>query len=121
MALIIQKYGGSSVADADKIKNVARRIAETKGTENKVVVVVSAMGDTTDELIALAKKINPYPNEREVDVLLSTGEVVSSTLLAMALDALDVKAVSLSGAQAGIETDARHNKAPPGCIGRNLP
>jgi aspartate kinase len=111
MALIVQKYGGSSVADAEKIKNVARRIAETKKKGNEVVVVVSAMGDTTDELIQLAKQINPKPEERELDVLLSTGEIVSSTLLAMALHGLGYEAVSLSGAQAGIETDANYSKA----------
>ncbi len=111
MALIVQKYGGSSVADAQKIKNVARRIIETKKKGNEVVVVVSAMGDTTDELIQLARQINPKPEERELDVLLSTGEIVSSTLLAMALHGLGYEAVSLSGAQAGIETDASYSKA----------
>lgn len=111
MALIVQKYGGSSVADAEKIKNVARRITETKRQGNEVVVVVSAMGDTTDELIQLARQINPNPDERELDLLLSTGEIVSSTLLAMALHGMGYKAVSLSGAQAGIQTDASHSKA----------
>lgn len=111
MALIVQKYGGSSVADAEKIKNVARRIGEAKKQGNEVVVVVSAMGDTTDELIQLAKQINPNPDERELDVLLSTGEIVSSTLLAMALHGMGYKAVSLSGAQAGIQTDANYSKA----------
>jgi len=111
MALIVQKYGGSSVADAEKIKNVARRIVETKEKGNEVVVVVSAMGDTTDELIRLAKQISPKPPERELDVLLSTGEIVSSTLLAMALHSLGHKAVSLSGSQAGIETDTTYSKA----------
>lgn len=111
MALIVQKYGGSSVADAEKIKNVARRIVETKDKGNEVVVVVSAMGDTTDELIQLAKQISPKPPERELDVLLSTGEIVSGTLMAMALHSLGYKAVSLSGAQAGIETDTTYSKA----------
>lgn len=111
MALIVQKYGGSSVADAEKIKNVARRIGEAKKQGNEVVVVVSAMGDTTDQLIQLAKQINPNPDERELDVLLSTGEIVSSTLLAMALHGMGYKAVSLSGAQAGIQTDANYSKA----------
>ncbi len=111
MALVVQKYGGSSVADADKIRNVARRIVETREKGDQVVVVVSAMGDTTDELIRLAKQMNPQPEERELDVLLSTGEVVSSTLLAMALHGMGHKAVSLSGAQAGIETDAIHSRA----------
>jgi aspartate kinase len=111
MALVVQKYGGSSVADADKLNNVARRIAETKKKGNEVVVVVSAMGKTTDELIQLARKINPKPQERELDVLLSTGEIVSSTLMAMALHNMGYKAVSLSGPQAGIETDAVYSKA----------
>jgi aspartate kinase len=111
MALVVQKYGGSSVADADKINNVARRIIASKEKGNEVVVVVSAMGKTTDELIQLAKKINPNPQERELDVLLSTGEIVSSTLMAMALHNMGHKAVSLTGAQAGIETDSVHSKA----------
>jgi len=111
MALIVQKYGGSSVADADRIKSVARRIARTKDEGNQVVVVVSAMGDTTDELITLARQINPWPKERELDLLLSTGEVVSCTLLAMALETLGHKATSLTGAQAGIETDSTFSKA----------
>jgi aspartate kinase len=111
MALIVQKYGGSSVADAGRIKNVAGRIIETVEKGDQVVVVVSAMGDTTDELIKLAKEINPQPEERELDVLLSTGEIVSSTLLAMALTSMGYKAISLSGAQAGIETDATYSRA----------
>jgi aspartate kinase len=111
MALIVQKYGGSSVADAEKIKNVARRIAETRDKGNEVVVVVSAMGETTDELIQLARQVNPKPEERELDVLLSTGEIVSSTLLAMALHSLGCKAVSLTGFQAGIKTDTTYSKA----------
>ena len=111
MALIVQKYGGSSVADADRIKSVARRIARTKDEGNQVVVVVSAMGDTTDELITLARQINPWPKERELDLLLSTGEVVSGTLLAMALETLGHKATSLTGAQAGIETDSTFSRA----------
>lgn len=111
MALVVQKYGGSSVADAEKIKNVARRIAATRDKGDEVVVVVSAMGDTTDELIQLARQINPRPPERELDLLLSTGEVVSCTLVAMALNYAGYKAVSLTGAQAGIETDTSHSKA----------
>jgi len=111
MALIVQKYGGSSVADAEKIKNVARRIVETRDKGNEVVVVVSAMGETTDELIQLARQVNPKPEERELDVLLSTGEIVSSTLLAMALHSLGCKAVSLTGFQAGIKTDTAYSKA----------
>ncbi len=111
MALVVQKYGGSSVADAEKIKNVARRVARTKDAGNQVVVVVSAMGDTTDDLIRLAYEINEHPSERELDVLLSTGEIVSATLLAMALDSLGYKAVSLTGAQAGIQTDSSYSRA----------
>src|SRR4030042_4015089 len=111
MGLIVQKYGGSSVANAEKIKNVARRIAATKSSGNEVVVVVSAMGDTTDDLIQLARQVNPRPEERELDVLLSTGEIVSSTLLAMALQSLGCKAVSLRGPQAGIKTDTSYSTA----------
>jgi aspartate kinase len=111
MALIVQKYGGSSVADADRIKNVARRIARAKDAGHDVVVVVSAMGDTTDDLIKLAYQVCEQPSERELDVLLSTGEIVSSTLLAMALQGLNYKAISLTGAQAGIETDSSHSRA----------
>jgi len=111
MAIIVQKYGGSSVADADKIKNVARRIAAARDKGDQVVVVVSAMGDTTDELVKLAYQINQQPDPREVDVLMSTGEVVSSTLLAMALEAMGYEAISLSGAQAGIKTDATYRRA----------
>ncbi len=111
MALIVQKYGGSSVADAEKIKNVARRVAKAKDGENQVVVVVSAMGDTTDDLIKLAYQLSEQPSDREFDVLLSTGEIVSSTLLAMALGSLGYKAISLSGAQAGIHTDSSYSRA----------
>jgi len=111
MTLIVQKYGGSSVADAERIKSVARRIAQAKDKGEQVVVVVSAMGDTTDELIHLAYRVAERPSEREVDVLLSTGEVVSSTLLAMALHQMGYPAISLSGGQAGIQTDAAHSRA----------
>ncbi|MBI2328329.1 MAG: aspartate kinase [Chloroflexi bacterium] len=111
MALIVQKYGGSSVADAERIKGVARRIAQAKDKGNRVVVVVSAMGDTTDELINLAYQLSEQPSERELDVLLSTGEIVSSTLLTMALRAMGYEAISLTGAQAGIRTDATYNRA----------
>ena len=111
MALIVQKYGGSSVADAEKIKNVARRVAKAKDEGNQVVVVVSAMGDTTDDLIKSAYQISEQPSDRELDVLLSTGEIVSSTLLAMALASLGHSAISLSGAQAGIHTDSSHSRA----------
>jgi len=111
MSLIVQKYGGTSVGDADKIKNVARRVAAAKNDGNKIVVVVSAMGDTTDDLIELSRKINPNPDPRELDVLLSTGELISSTLLTMALHAMGMKAISLSGHQAGIVTDSLHSHA----------
>ena len=111
MALIVQKYGGSSVADAEKIMNVARKIAKTREEGNRVVVVVSAMGDTTDDLLELANKVSDNPSARELDVLLSTGEIVSSTLLAMALKGLEVSAISLSGAQAGIHTDNSYLRA----------
>jgi aspartate kinase len=111
MAIVVQKYGGSSVGDADKIKNVARRIAAARDKGDDVVAVVSAMGDTTDELVELAYSVTDQPSEREFDVLLSTGEIVSSTLLAMALRAMGYEAISLSGAQAGIRTDAVYSRA----------
>ena len=111
MSIIVQKYGGSSVADVEKIKNVARRVAKSRDEGNQVVVVVSAMGDTTDELVALANKVTAHPSGREYDLLLSTGELVSCTLLAMALNTIGYRAVSLSGAQAGIKTDTEYNRA----------
>jgi len=111
VALVVQKYGGSSIADGERISSVARRVAKAKDAGNEVVVVVSAMGDTTDELIRLAQQVSAQPSDRELDLLLSTGEVVSSTLLAMALETLGYRAVSLSGAQAGIETDSRYSRA----------
>ncbi len=111
MALIVQKYGGSSAGDAERIKNIARRAIATKEKGNRVVVVISAMGDTTDELLSLAHQITSQPDERELDFLLSTGEIVSSTLLAMAVKALGHKAISLSGSQAGIQTDNTHSAA----------
>src|SRR3954454_22404359 len=111
MALIVQKYGGSSVATAERIKIVADRIARKQAEGHDVVAVVSAMGDTTDELITLAHEINQHPTDREMDALLSTGEVVSSSLMAMALHAMGVDAVSLTGAQAGLRTDSVHFRA----------
>lgn len=111
MALIVHKYGGTSVADAERIKNVAQRIIKSRKEGNDLVVVVSAMGDTTDRLLDLAYKLTPEPDERELDLLLSTGEIVSSTLLAMHLKSLGFPALSLTGAQAGIWTDARHSRA----------
>jgi aspartate kinase len=109
--LIVQKYGGSSVANADRIRAVAQRIARRKQEGHDVVAVVSAMGDTTDELIELAHQINHNPTDREMDVLLSTGEIVSSTLMAMALHNMGLDAISLTGAQAGLRTDAVHSRA----------
>ena len=111
MSIIVQKYGGSSVADADRIRNVARRIARTQQQGSSVVAVVSAMGDTTDHLIELAHKVSPAPAPREMDLLLSTGEIVSCTLVAMALHEMGCKAISLSGGQAGVQTDAAHTRA----------
>ena len=111
MSLIVQKYGGSSVADAKKMKNVARRAIAAREKGNQVVVVVSAMGDTTDDLTDLAHQIASQPDEREMDLLLSTGEIVSSTLLAMAIKSFGQKAISLSGGQAGIQTDGVHSQA----------
>ena len=99
MPLVVQKYGGSSVADAEKIKMVARRIGRAKDGGTDVVAVVSAMGATTDELIGLAGRISSEPDPRELDLLLSTGELVSCTLVAMAIRALGYEAVSLSGLQ----------------------
>ena len=111
MALVVQKYGGSSVADAESIKRVAKRIAETKRAGHDVVVVVSAMGDTTDELIDLAQQVTPLPPQREMDILLTAGERISMSLLAMAINNLGVKAKSFTGQQAGVITDAVHGKA----------
>ncbi|WP_418275806.1 aspartate kinase [Isoptericola jiangsuensis] len=111
MALIVQKYGGSSVSDAQSIKRVAKRIAEAKRAGNDVVVVVSAMGDTTDELVDLAAQISPVPPQREMDILLTAGERISMSLLAMAITTLGVKAKSFTGQQAGVFTDAVHGKA----------
>jgi aspartate kinase len=111
MGLVVQKYGGSSLADAAKIRRVAGRIRATRDAGNEVVVVVSAMGDTTDDLIQLARSITERPGGREMDMLLSTGETVSATLMAMALESLDCPVVSLTGAQLGIKTDRSHSRA----------
>jgi aspartate kinase len=111
MALIVQKYGGTSVATAERILAVANRIARRKAAGDDVVAVVSAMGDTTDDLISLAHQVTDKPDEREMDILLSTGEAVSMSLMAMALHRLGVDAVSLTGAQAGLRTDAVHQRA----------
>lgn len=111
MSILVQKYGGSSLADADAIRMVARRIARASGGGDRVVAVVSAMGDTTDRLIALAERVAGRPDTRELDALLATGELQSCTLMAMALHSLGCGAISLSGAQAGIRTDSRHRRA----------
>ncbi|MFZ2642064.1 MAG: aspartate kinase [Verrucomicrobiia bacterium] len=111
MALVVQKYGGTSVGNPDRIKNVARRVLATQQAGNQVVVVVSAMSGVTDSLIKLAREVHDMPNEREMDMLLATGEQTTIALLAMALHALGAKATSLTGAQAGIVTDRVHTKA----------
>ncbi len=111
MGMVVQKYGGSSVADAASIKRVAKRIVETKRAGNDVVVVVSAMGDTTDELIDLAEQVTPLPQPRELDMLLTAGERISMALLAMAVNNLGAEARSFTGSQAGVITDAVHGKA----------
>jgi aspartate kinase len=109
--LVVQKFGGSSLAEADRIRRVAARIARARAGGADLVVVVSAMGDTTDELLALAAAITDEPDARELDMLLATGEHQSATLVSMALHALGVKAISLTGAQAGITTDESHGRA----------
>lgn len=111
MGLVVQKFGGSSVADIERIRNVARRVIAEKNKGNRVVVVVSAMGDTTDELITLAKKTGNYLSDREMDLLMTTGEQQSAALLAMMLQNKGYAAASLTGWQAGIATDSIHTKA----------
>ncbi len=111
MSLIVQKFGGSSVADAESIKRVAKRIVETRKAGNEVVVAVSAMGDTTDDLIDLAHQVAPLPDPRELDMLLTTGERISMALLAMAIKSMGHDARSFTGSQAGMITDARHGAA----------
>jgi aspartate kinase len=111
MALIVQKYGGTSVANTDRIKNVAARVAKYRAQGDRVVVVVSAMSGVTDGLIKMAKELMPLPSEREMDMLLATGEQTTIALTAIALHSLGVDAVSLTGAQAGIVTDGVHTKA----------
>ena len=111
MGLIVQKFGGSSVRDAERVMNVARRITETYQEGNSVVVVVSAQGDTTDDLIDKAKEINEKPSKREMDMLLSSGEQISIALLAMAIEKLGFPVVSLTGWQAGFKTDANYSNA----------
>jgi aspartate kinase len=111
VGLVVQKYGGSSVADAEGIKRVAKRIVEAKKNGHQVVAVVSAMGDTTDELIDLAEQVSPIPAGRELDMLLTAGERISMALLAMAIKNLGHNAQSFTGSQAGVITDSVHNKA----------
>ena len=111
MTVLVQKYGGSSVADADRIRSVAHRVARTHKAGCQLAVVVSAMGNTTDDLLDLAHQVSVHPDSRELDLLLSTGELVSCTLLAMALRELGIEAVSFGGGQAGVRTDTTHGRA----------
>ena len=111
MALVVQKYGGSSVASAERIRRVAERIVETKKAGNDVVVVVSAMGDTTDELLDLAQQVCPVPPAREMDMLLTSGERISNALVAMAIHSLGAQARSFTGSQAGVITTGSHGNA----------
>ena len=111
MGLIVQKFGGTSVADADRIRNVARIITETCRKGNQVVAVLSAQGDTTDDLIAKAAEINPKASKREMDMLLSTGEQISCSLCAMAIEAMGYPVVSLTGWQAGVRTNSGYGNA----------
>ena len=111
MGLVVQKYGGSSVADAEGIKRVARRIVDTKKSGNDVVVIVSAMGDTTDDLLDLARQVTPTPPPRELDMLLTAGERMSAALLAMATMSLGIRARSFTGSQAGVITTGQHGDA----------
>ena len=111
MGLIVQKFGGSSVADADRVRNVARIITETYRRGHSVVVVLSAQGDTTDDLIAKAEEINPKASKLEMDMLLSTGEQISCSLCAMAIEAMGYPVVSLSGWQAGVQTNSTYGNA----------
>ncbi|HBE29932.1 MAG TPA: aspartate kinase, partial [Cyanobacteria bacterium UBA11368] len=111
MALIVQKYGGTSVGSVERIQSVAQRVLKAVSAGNSLVVVVSAMGKTTDGLVKLAKEISTNPSRREMDMLLSTGEQVSIALLSMALQELGQPAISLTGAQVGIVTEAEHTRA----------
>src|ERR1700730_9436640 len=108
MGILVQKYGGSSLANAERIRAVARRVIASRDGGRPIVVVVSAMGDTTDDLISLAYQLADEPDNRELDLLLSTGEMISCTLMAMALRHHGFDAISLTGAQAGIRTDTSH-------------
>lgn len=111
MAVIVQKYGGTSVGSPERIRAVAERIVKAKEGGNDLIAVVSAMGDVTDDLVSLAAQIDPEPPEREMDMLLATGEQVSIALLAMAIHALGYEAISFTGPQVGIVTDHGHTKA----------
>src|ERR1044072_161211 len=111
VALVVQKYGGSSVSDAERIRRVAERIVETKKQGNDVVVVVSAMGDTTDDLLDLARQVSPAPPAREMDMLLTAGERISNALVAMAIESLGAQARSFTGSQAGVITTGTHGNA----------
>src|SRR5579884_2185404 len=111
MALVVQKYGGSSVGDAERIKRVAQRIVDARRRGDDVVVIVSAMGDTTDNLMELAQQVTPLPPPRELDMLLTSGERISMALLAMAIANLGFEARSFTGSQAGVITDSSHGKA----------
>src|SRR5262245_30663757 len=111
MGLIVQKYGGTSVGSTERIRSVADRVAATKGAGNEVVVVVSAMGDTTDDLLAMAHEVTPLPNPRELDMLLTAGERIAMSLLAIAINATGLAASSFTGSQAGIVTDTSHGNA----------
>src|SRR5437660_6681241 len=108
MSIVVQKYGGSSVADVTRIRQVAERVMRTKRAGHDVVVVVSAMGDTTDELLALAKQVSPNPERRELDMLLTAGERISMALVSMAIRELGGDAISFTGSQSGIITNDRH-------------
>ena len=111
MALIVQKYGGTSVGSPERIRNVAKRLLETQREDNDVVAVISAMAGVTDNLIKLARETSPHPTEREMDVLLATGERGATALVAIAVNALGGRAISLTGAEAGVLTDRFHTKA----------
>jgi len=111
LSIVVQKYGGTSVADTDRIRTVAERVVRTKEAGHDVVVVVSAMGDSTDGLLAMAQELTPLPNAREMDLLLTAGERISMSLLAIAINAMGHKAASYTGSQAGIITDTQHGMA----------
>src|SRR5215211_7132346 len=111
MALVVQKYGGTSVGDAERIRRVAQRVVSTAESGQRVCVVVSAMADTTDNLVTLAAQMTPTPRERELDMLLTAGERISMALLSMAIIDLGRDAISFTGSQAGIVTDTVHGRA----------